>query len=222
MADDPAIRVLLVDDHQMVRQGLLYFLSAQDGIEVVGQAEDGRQALALVEETQPDVVLMDLSMPGMDGLEALGHIKANHTDVEVLVLTSFLDDEKVIAAVEQGASGYLMKDIKPGELARAIRAAARGEVYLHPEAARRLAQGLHPDVSGREEPPATVLTERETEVLQLIARGLSNQDIANDLTITLKTVKTHVSNILHKLGLESRVQAALYALRHNLIPFDEI
>jgi len=222
MADQPAIRVLLVDDHQMVRQGLLYFLSAQEGIEVVGQAENGLQAVTMVEETRPDVVLMDLAMPEMDGLEALRRIKADHADIEVLVLTSFVDDEKVLAAIEHGASGYLMKDIKPGELARAIRAAARGEVYLHPEAARHLAQAQYPGASDREEPSPAILTEREREVLELVARGLSNQDIADTLTITLKTVKTHVSNILHKLGLESRVQAALYALRHNLVPFDEI
>lgn len=216
------IRVLLVDDHQMVRQGLRFFLSTQPGFDVVGEAEDGRAAVALADELRPDVVLMDLVMPEMDGLEAMRRICSRHEDVEILVLTSFVDDEKVLSAIKCGASGYLMKDVNPQELARAIRTAARGEVYLDADAARRLARAMRPEEGESDEPAPDVLTERELEVLALIARGLSNREIANDLSIALKTVKGHVSSILQKLELESRVQAALYALRHEVVQLEDV
>lgn len=219
---EPQIRVVLVDDHQMVRQGLRFFLSTQPGFEVVGEAESGESAVILVAELQPDVVLMDLVLPEMDGLEATRKILAQQEDVEVLVLTSFIDDEKIVSAIKCGASGYLIKDVKPGELARAIRAAASGEVYLQREAATLLAQALHPPNAVSDEPAPEVLTEREVEILILITHGLSNRDIAAELTIALKTVKGHVSSILQKLRLESRVQAALYALRHEIVRLEDI
>ena len=218
--DAEVIRVLLVDDHQMVRQGLRFFLSTQAGFEIVGEARNGEEAVALAAEQRPDVVLMDLMLPEMDGLEATCTIRSHYEEVEVLVLTSYISDEKVVSAIKCGASGYLMKDVNPQELARAIRAAARGEVYLHTEAARHLADAMRPDSEAAGEPAPEVLTEREVEVLALIARGLSNQDIATQLTIAPKTVKGHVSSILQKLALDSRVQAALYALRHQIVELE--
>jgi len=218
VSEEKSIRVLLVDDHQMVRQGLIFFLSYQPGIEVVGQAGDGEEAIKLADLLKPDVVLMDIVMPEMDGLSALEIIKTRHPNSEVLVLTSFMDDEKVISAIQRGAAGYLKKDVSPPELTRAIKAAARGEVYLHPEASRSLAQSMRPQFP--QEPHPDILTERELEVLKLIARGLRNQDIADDLSVSLKTIKVHVSNILAKLELDSRVQAALYALRHNIVELE--
>lgn len=214
-------RVLLAEDYQLVREGLVYFLSTQPGLEVVGQAETGLEAVRLADDTQPDVILMDLVLPELDGISAIHEIRARHPDIEILVLTSFIDDQKVRDAIQAGAAGYLMKDVSPAELARAIRAAARGEVYLHPEAARRLALSLRPQTSGGNEPPPEVLTQRECDVLCLIARGLSNQDIADDLNISLTTVKAHVSSVLQKLALDSRVKAALYALRHDLVSLDD-
>lgn len=215
MAQPDLIRVLLVDDHQVVRQGLLIFLSTQPGIEAVGEAANGVDAVRLVDRLLPDVVLMDLILPEMNGLAATQTIHARHPDIKILVLTSFVDDEKVMTAFQAGAAGYLLKDVAPLDLARAIKAVARGEVYLHSEAARLLTRGLQPN--HRPDVQPNILTEREREVLQFVARGLSNRDIADRLGISLKTVKVHVSNILQKLQIESRVQAALYALQHNLI-----
>jgi DNA-binding NarL/FixJ family response regulator len=220
MNSEKPARILIVDDHEVVRKGLHFFLSSQPDIEVVGEAANGLEALHLVEQLQPDVMLMDLVMPEMDGLEALKIIRTRHPEIEILVLTNYVDNDKVYRAIQLGATGYLMKDTNPQELARAIRAAVRGEVYLHPEAARRLANVLRSQESP--EPSVDVLTEREIEVLQLVARGLSNQEIADDLSISLKTVKSHVSSILSKLGLSSRVHAALYALRRGIIPLDSI
>lgn len=220
--DDRPIRVLLVDDHQMVRQGLHYFLSTQPGFDVVGEADDGAMAIPLVARLQPDVILMDLVMPEVDGLEATCQILAQHNDVQILVLTSYIDDQRVVSAINCGASGYLIKDVNPQELARAIRAVARGEVYLQGEAATHLANAMRPDSGEAQEPLPEVLTEREVEVLTLVARGLSNRDIAGALSISLKTVKGHVSSILQKLELESRVQAALYALRHEIVQLEEV
>lgn len=216
------IRVLIVDDHQMVRQGLRFFLSTQPGIVLVGEAEGGAEAVALADKLRPDVVLMDLIMPGMDGLEAICQIRSHHNEIEILVLTSYVDDQKVLSAIKCGANGYLMKDVKPQELARAIRTAAQGEVYLHTEAARYLADAMRPESNEGYKPAPDILTDRETEILGLIARGLSNQDIAEDLVISPTTVKGHVSSILQKLGLESRVQAALYALRHEVVQLDDL
>jgi two-component system, NarL family, response regulator LiaR len=220
MPDDQTARVLLVDDHRMVRQGLIFFLSTQPQITIVGEAETGEEALRLVDELQPDVVLLDLVLPTMGGIDVLRALSDNHPDIDVIVLSSFVDDEKVKQAIQAGAAGYLMKDVDPDELVSAIRCARRGELYLHPEAATRLAKAMR---SGdQQEPLPELLTEREREVLKLVTRGLSNQDIANHLNVGLKTVKTHMSSIFQKLGLENRVQAALYALRHHLVDLDEL
>jgi NarL family two-component system response regulator LiaR len=208
------IRVLIADDHAVVRQGLRTFLELQDDIEVVGDVSDGEAALSAVSEHEPDVVLMDLVMPGVGGVEAIRRLRELRPETRVLVLTSFLDDEKLFPAVRAGAAGYLLKDVQPAELVRAIRTVADGEALLHPAVAARLME----EFSESERPPADeALTAREREVLELIARGLPNKLIARDLGIAEKTVKTHVSSILGKLGLTDRTQAALYAVRSGLI-----
>ena len=206
------VRVLLVDDHAVVRQGLRMFLSLEPDLEIVGEATNGQDALHKVRATSPDVVLMDLLMPVMDGVTAIGAVKAEFPDVEVIALTSVLEDELVIGAVQAGAVGYLLKDTQAGELCRAIKAAAEGQVQLAPEAAARLVR----EVRAPERPD--VLTERETEVLGLLADGQSNKQIAASLFIGEKTVKTHVSSILSKLGVPSRTAAALHAVRTGLLP----
>jgi two-component system, NarL family, response regulator LiaR len=208
------IRVLIADDHAVVRQGLRTFLELQDDIEVVGDVADGEAALSAVSEQRPDVVLMDLVMPGIGGIEAIQRLRELRPETRVLVLTSFLDDEKLFPAVRAGAAGYLLKDVEPAELVRAIRTVADGEGLLHPAVAARLME----EFSEAERPaPDEALTAREREVLGLIARGLPNKLIARDLGIAEKTVKTHVSSILGKLGLTDRTQAALYAVRSGLI-----
>ncbi|WP_370327494.1 response regulator [Euzebya sp.] len=207
-----SVRVLLVDDHRVVRQGLRMFLSLDPDIEVVDEAADGREALHKVRRHTPDVVVMDLVMPVMDGVAAIAAIKAEMPEVEVVAVTSVLEDEKVIGAVQAGATGYLLKDTDADELCRTIHAAARGEVRLAPAAAARLVR----EVRGPEQPQS--LTARETDVLCLIARGCSNRDIARELVIGEKTVKTHVSRVLAKLGVQSRTQAALHAIRVGLVP----
>jgi two-component system, NarL family, response regulator LiaR len=208
------IRVLIADDHAVVRQGLRTFLELQEDIEVVGDAADGEAALAGVERFEPDVVLMDLVMPGVGGVEAIRRLRTLRPETRVLVLTSFLDDEKLFPAVRAGAAGYLLKDVDPSELVRAIRTVADGEALLHPAVAARLME----EFSDTERPVAEeALTAREREVLLLIARGLPNKQIALELGIAEKTVKTHVSSILSKLGLTDRTQAALYAVRAGLI-----
>jgi two-component system, NarL family, response regulator LiaR len=205
------IRLLLVDDHTVVRQGLKMVLSLEDDLEIVGEAANGREALALVGRLAPQVVLMDLLMPVMDGVSAIRAIKGEHPEVEVVALTSVLEDRLVIDAVEAGAAGYLLKETGPEELVEAIRAAARGEVRLHPKAQKRLVREVRtPEM--RES-----LTERETETLRLVARGLANKEIAARLGVSEVTVKTHVSSILSKLGLSSRTQAALFALKEGLV-----
>ena len=219
MSDSKPIQVLLVDDHEMVRQGLGIFLNASPDITVVGQAQNGLEAIQRVQENPPDVVLMDLIMPELDGVEATRRIKALFPEVEIIALTSYVDEAKVVDALAAGVAGYVMKDVKPAELVRAICAAAQGEMYLSPVAARLLAKRVSPAKSP--EPSPEVLTERELDVIRLIARGLSNQDIAKDLNISAKTVKTHISAILQKLNLTSRTQAALYALRRNLVPLND-
>jgi two-component system, NarL family, response regulator LiaR len=209
-----AIRVLIADDHAVVRQGLRTFLELQDDIEVVADVADGEAALRAAEEHEPDVVLMDLVMPGGGGVEAIRALRTARPEARVLVLTSFLDDDKVFPAVRAGAAGYLLKDVEPAELVRAIRTVDDGEALLHPAVAARLMEEL----SETERPaPEEALTAREREVLELIARGLPNKLIARDLEIAEKTVKTHVSSILSKLGLTDRTQAALYAVRSGLI-----
>lgn len=212
------IRVLLVDDHELIRQGLIIFLKTAVGITVVGEASNGREAVDLVTRLRPNVVLMDLVMPGMDGIAATRLIKAEHPEVEVLALTSYIDEGKVLDALNAGAAGYVMKDVSPAELVRAMRAVAAGQVFLSPAAASYLTS----HVLGRREPEPSpdALSGRELEVLQLLARGLSNQAIAEDLQISPKTVKAHVSTILQKLHLENRTEAAVYALRMHLVQLD--
>jgi two-component system, NarL family, response regulator LiaR len=205
------IRIVIADDHGVVRQGLKMFLGLDPELEVVGEASNGAEALKLAGELQPDVVLMDLLMPVMDGITAIGKIRQQYPDVEVLALTSVLEDASVVGAVRAGAIGYLLKDTQADELRKAIKAAAEGQVQLAPQAAARLLR----EVRMPESPEA--LTDRETEVLKLLAEGQANKEIARSLTIGEKTVKTHVSNILGKLGVQSRTQAALYAVRIGLV-----
>lgn len=213
------IRVLLVDDHNVVRQGLKLFLATQPDINVVGEADNGAAALQAVGQHEPDVVLMDLLMPQLDGISATQQIKVRYPDVEVIALTSFVEDSQVAAVIKAGAIGYLLKDVQPAELATAIRAAQRGEVHLHPQAARRLMQAIGPKEQSAVAEP---LTDREVEVLKALARGESNKQIADTLIVSEKTVKAHVSNILGKLNLQSRTQAVLYALRHGIVSIEDI
>ncbi|MER5967559.1 response regulator transcription factor [Streptomyces sp. NPDC002057] len=210
---DKRIRVLLVDDHQVVRRGLRTFLEVQDDIEVVGEASDGAEGVARAEELHPDVVLMDVKMPGTDGIEALKRLRALANPARVLVVTSFTEQRTVVPALRAGASGYVYKDIDPDALAGAIRSVHAGHVLLQPEVADALlAQDDSHGGTGR----GSTLTEREREVLGLIADGRSNREIARALVLSEKTVKTHVSNILMKLDLSDRTQAALWAVRHGL------
>jgi DNA-binding NarL/FixJ family response regulator len=206
-----AIRVLIVDDHSVVRQGLRMFLGLDPTIEIIGEAADGAEAVRLARELKPDVVLMDLLMPVQDGITATAAIRREQPDTEVIALTSVLEDQSVVGAVKAGAIGYLLKNTEADALARAIKAAAAGQVQLAPEAAARLMR----EVRVPESPEA--LTEREVEVLRRLAEGLSNKEIARALHIGDKTVKTHVSNVLAKLNLASRTQAALYAVRVGLV-----
>jgi NarL family two-component system response regulator LiaR len=209
------IRVLIADDHAVVRQGLRTFLELQDDIEIVGEAADGEQALAAAASLEPDVVLMDLVMPVLDGVGAIEALRASGAAARVIVLTSFLDEDKVLPAVRAGAAGYLLKDVQPAELVRAIRMADRGEALLHPAVAARVLRELAGD--GVRAERHDLLTARELEVLALLARGLANKAIAFELGCAEKTVKTHVGNILGKLGLSDRTQAALYAVREGLV-----
>lgn len=215
-ASGPAVRVLLVDDHAVVRQGLRLFLGLDPLIDVIGEAANGEEALTQVAALHPDVVIMDLMMPVMDGITATRALKRAHPDTEVIALTSTLEEHKVNGAIEAGAISYMLKDASSDTLADAIHAAARGEVRLHPEAARRLVR----DFRGGEMRES--LTPKETIVLQLIAHGYSNRDIATDQNVSEATVKTHVSRLLGKLGLDSRTQAALYALKHGVATLDGV
>jgi DNA-binding NarL/FixJ family response regulator len=218
VTEQARIRVVLVDDHGVVRRGLRGYLELLDDIEVVGEAENGLLGVEIVDQLEPDVVLMDLVMPQLDGIGAISQIKAAHPAVQVVALTSFIEEEKVTAALEAGASGFILKDAEADDVAAAIRAAYNDEVHLDPAAARILAKGMRT----RSTQPATEpLTERELEVLALVGRGRSNKEIATDLGITERTARTHVSNILGKLGLASRTQAALYAVERKLVPGDD-
>lgn len=211
-----AIRILITDDHGVVRQGLKMFLSLNPDIEVVGEAQNGREAVAMAQELEPDVVLMDLLMPVMDGIEATRIIRMELPGVEVVALTSVLEDASVTGAVRAGAIGYLLKNTEADELHRAIKAAAEGRVQLAPEAAARLMREVRAPESSE------ALTDRETEVLKLLAHGNANKQIANVLYVEEKTVKTHVSSILRKLGVRSRTQAALHAVRTGLVSIEEL
>ncbi len=215
------IRVLIADDHPVVRQGLRTFLGVQDDIEVVGEAEDGVSAVTLAESLRPDIVLMDLKMPGADGVAALAELRARGVPARVLVLTSVTERRHVLPAVRAGAAGYLYKDVDPRALVQAIKAVHDGHVLFAPDAAEAMMRagtaGAAADARERDDDrgPAA-LTEREREVLVHIARGRSNREIARTLVVSEKTVKTHVSNLLMKLGVQDRTQAALYAVRHGL------
>jgi two-component system, NarL family, response regulator LiaR len=210
------IRVLIADDHSVVRHGLRTFLEGDRGLELVGEARDGAEVVRMAHRLRPDVILMDLLMPGMDGLSATAAVRRELPDTEVLALTSVLEDATVVGAVRAGAIGYMLKSAEPEELRSAIRAAAAGQVQLAPEAAARLMR----EVRAPEGPEK--LSERETEVLRLIASGCANKRIARELGITERTVKAHVGSILSKLHLESRTQAALYAGRIGLVAQDQV
>ena len=217
-AAESSIRVLIVDDHAIVRKGIRALLSEAGGFEVVGEADTGQAALLRAGETLPDVILMDLLMPGMDGIEATRQITGRHPQTRILVLTSFAADNKVFPAIKAGALGYLLKDSSPDDLVRAIRQVHRGEPSLHPIIARKLLQEIARPAEMQPAPES--LTAREIEVLKLIAEGLSNQDIADRIIVSESTVRAHVSRILGKLHLASRTQAALYAVREGLTDVD--
>jgi two-component system, NarL family, response regulator LiaR len=214
------IRILVVDDHEVVRRGLRAFLGMLPDIEVEGEAASGAEALSEDARLRPDVVLMDLVMPGMDGIEATRLIRERRPDARVIVLTSFSDDDKIFPAIRAGAIGYLLKDVKPAELADTIRAAARGESRLAPDITRRVLSGISGSAGASGAPggarDARELTERELDVLRRVARGMSNKEIGAELFIAEKTVKTHVSSILSTLGLADRTQAAVWAVKHGL------
>ncbi|HSI67920.1 MAG TPA: response regulator transcription factor [Planococcus sp. (in: firmicutes)] len=206
------MKVLIADDHHVVRRGLMFFLKTQKDIEVVGEAANGREAVELTGKLKPDIVLMDLVMPEMDGIQATREIKKRFPEVIVLMLTSFSDHDHVVPAIDAGAAGYQLKDIEPDELVASLRSLMRGENILHPKASSELLKGpVEPS-------PHTVnpLTPREWEVLTELTKGKSNREIASALFVTEKTVKTHISNIFSKLEVQDRTQAALYAVKHGL------
>lgn len=213
------IRVLLADDHAVVRKGTMALLATESEIQVVGEAQNGQEAVQQFVRLRPDLVLMDLEMPIMDGIEAIIKITVEDPAARILVLTSFATDDKVLPAIKAGAQGYLLKDATPEDLVRAIRQVFRGESSLHPTIARKLLQEMSRPSS--RPPTADPLSERELEVLRLVAQGHSNQEIADQLFISEATVRTHVSNVLGKLHLASRTQAALYALKEGLASLDD-
>ncbi|WP_017436978.1 response regulator transcription factor [Saccharococcus caldoxylosilyticus] len=208
------IRVLLADDHEMVRIGVSAFLASQPDMEVVGEADNGKQAIDLALELRPDIILMDLVMPEMDGIEATKHIIAQWPEAKIIVVTSFLDDEKVYPALEAGATSYMLKTSKANEIANAIRATFYGQSVLEPEVTNKVMIKMK---QKKELLPHEELTNREMEVLLLMAQGKTNQEIADELFIAVKTVKVHVSNILSKLGVQDRTQAVIYAFKHSLV-----
>lgn len=211
------IRVMIVDDHAVVREGIRTYLELEDQFTIVGEAANGREAAEKVRALRPDVVLMDLLMPELDGIGATKAIKEFNPAIKILILTSFTDDEHILPAIEAGATGYLLKDVSAEELSRAIEGAYRGEAQLHPEVTRKLMEQVRQPRRTQHQ-PADDLTPREMEVLRLIASGMSNKEIGRQLVMTERTVKGHVSNILSKLGLQDRTQAALYAVRNGLAP----
>ncbi len=215
------IKVLIVDDHQVVRQGLRTFLELQEDIEVVGEANDGASAVEMTSQLSPDVILMDLVMPGMDGIAATARIRALGSEAKVIALTSFTEDNKVFPAIQAGASSYLLKDVTPEALVEAIHAAQRGETRLHPEIMHKLMEQVTQQPIMGQADPVAGLTQREREVIRLVAQGMSNREIAGKLVISEKTVKAHVSNILGKLGLDDRTQLAIHAIRNGLVDQDK-
>lgn len=208
------IKVLLVDDHEMVRLGVSSYLSIQEDIEVIGEAANGLLGYHLAMELRPDIILMDLVMDTMDGIEATQKIMAEWPQAKIIIVTSFLDDEKVYPAIEAGAKSYILKTSSASEIAEAIRSTYQGESIMQEEVTQKM---LQKDFEDSQFKPHDALTQRELEVLQLVAKGYSNQAIADDLFITLKTVKTHVSNILSKLEVDDRTQATIYAFQHKLV-----
>ena len=220
MTDQPRIiRVLIVDDHVIVRRGIKALLAETDDIEVIGEADNGQEAIRLAHELEPDVILMDLLMPKMDGIEATRQVTAQQPQLRVLVLTSFVGDEKIFPAIKAGALGYLLKDSEPSELIRSINRVHRGEPSLHSSIARKMIKEIldTPTVKPTPDP----LTVREVEVLQLLAKGLSNDEIAKQLSVSEVTVRTHISHLLAKLHLANRVQATLYALREGISSLED-
>jgi len=213
------IRVLVADDHAIVRRGICALLATEPDIDVVGEALDGHEALAKAQALQPDVILMDLVMPGMDGLEATQQITASQPGARVLVLTSFSGDDMIFPAIRAGALGYLLKDAGPEELVQAIKQVHQGESSLHPSVARKLLRELSPRTD--RDPQSDLLTDRELQVLRLIAQGQTNRQIAEELSIAEATTRSHVTRILSKLNVDSRTQAALYALREGIASLDE-
>ncbi|MFW5941633.1 MAG: response regulator [bacterium] len=216
-----AIRVLIADDHAVVREGLRGLISSEPGMMLVGEAADGAQAVRQFRALQPDVVLLDLVMPEKDGLEAIGEIKELDPQARILVLTSYAEDEQVFTAIKRGALGYLLKDSSPGELLKSIRDVYKGETSLHPLIARKLVQELRRPQEAEQPLADEPLTPREMEVLQRLARGWTNSEIAEALVVSEHTVRTHVGNILGKLHLANRTQAALYAVREGLVDLDD-
>jgi two-component system, NarL family, response regulator LiaR len=213
------IRILVADDHAIVREGMVFLASTRDDIEVVGQAQDGAQAVEMARDLKPDVILLDLMMPRMDGIAAAGAICNENPEARILVMTSFAEEEKVFAAIKAGALGYLLKDTSPGALIQAIHDVHRGESSLHPSIARKLIREMN---QPHDLPPtADPLTEREVDVLKLVAQGLSNQEIGDRLFIAERTAGVHVGRILAKLHLANRTQAALYALREGLASLED-
>jgi NarL family two-component system response regulator LiaR len=217
MEEKEIIKVLIVDDHQVVRQGLRTFLELQADILVIGDAEDGRQAVEQVRKLEPDIVLMDLVMPHMDGISATQEIRTLGLSTKVIALTSFSEDDKVFPAIQAGAASYLLKDVSPDDLVDAIRAVHHGEARLHPDITRKLMEQVSQTHNPSQEAAVEILTERERDVIRLVALGRNNREIAQELFISEKTVKTHISNLLGKLNLEHRTQLAIYAIKNNMV-----
>lgn len=209
------IRILIADDHAIVREGLRALIATEPGLELVAEASDGMEAVSKAHTLKPDVILLDMMMPRLDGIGAITEIKKDSPDAKILVLTSFVDDEKVFAAIKSGALGYLLKDSSPQDLLRAIRSTYEGEAYLHPTIASKLIRELKQPATDKPKTESP-LTGREVEILQFVAQGLTNDEIAEKLVVSERTVRTHVSNILAKLQLANRTQAALYALKEGL------
>jgi NarL family two-component system response regulator LiaR len=217
MTMDEKIKILIVDDHQVVRQGLRTFLELQEDVVVIGEASNGLDAVEQVRQLQPDVVLMDLVMPKLDGIAATERVKSLGLSTKVIALTSFTEDDQVFPAIQAGASSYLLKDVSPDALVEAVRAVHRGEARLHPDIARKLMEKVAQPTSSTRSPYTEDLTERELQVIRLVAQGLSNHAIAQELVISEKTVKTHVSHILGKLCLEDRTQLAIHAIKKGWV-----